>query len=87
MALLMLLRLAIYLALGAIFMQVILSWVNPASPMAPVINALTRPLLQPIQRVVPPIGMIDLAPLIALLLLQLLLIPLAYLERWIGVVI
>ncbi len=87
MALLMLLRLAIYLAIGAIFMQVILSWVNPASPMAPVINALTRPLLQPIQRVVPPIGMIDLAPLIALLLLQLLLIPLAYLERWIGVVI
>jgi YggT family protein len=85
-ALLMLIRLAIYLAIGAIFVQVILSWVNPASPVAPVVSALTRPLLQPIQRIVPPIGMVDLSPLIALLLLQLILmVPLAYLERALGV--
>ncbi|HTE15343.1 MAG TPA: YggT family protein, partial [Burkholderiales bacterium] len=86
MALLMLLRLAIYLAIGAIFLQVILSWVNPSSPVTPVVSALTRPMLQPIQRIVPPIGMVDLSPLIALLLLQLLLmVPLAYLERAVGV--
>lgn len=88
MALVMLARLAIYLAIGAIIMLVVFSWVNPASPMAPVVNALTRPLLRPIQRIVPPIGAVDLAPLIVLLLLQLvLMVPLAYLERWIGVVI
>ncbi|HTD91005.1 MAG TPA: YggT family protein, partial [Burkholderiales bacterium] len=69
MALLMLVRLAIYLAIGAIFLQVILSWVNPTSPVAPVVSALTQPLLRPIQRIVPPIGMVDLSPLIALLLL------------------
>jgi YggT family protein len=85
MALLMLVRLAIYLAIGAIFLQVILSWVNPTSPVTPVINALTGPMLRPIQRVVPSIGMVDLSPLIALLLLQLTLIPLAYLERALGV--
>jgi YggT family protein len=85
-ALLMLLRLAIYLAIGAIFVQVIVSWVNPVSPVAPVVSALTQPLLRPIQRIVPPIGMVDLSPLIALLLLQLvLMVPLTYLERALGV--
>jgi YggT family protein len=86
MAVLMLVRMAIYLAIGVIILQVILSWVNPSSPATPVVSALTRPLLQPIQRVVPLIGNIDLSPLIALLVLQLLLaVPLAYLERAFGV--
>jgi YggT family protein len=85
MALLLLARLAVYFAMGAIFLQVILSWVNPDSPIAPVAHALTRPMLRPIQRLVPPIGAVDLSPLVALLILQLLLIvPLAYLERLIG---
>ncbi len=80
MALLLLLRLAVYFAIGAIFVQAILSWVNPASPLAPVVSALTRPLLRPIQRIVPPIGMVDLSPLVALLILQLILmVPLAWL--------
>jgi len=88
LALVMLLRLAIYLAIGAIILLVIISWVNPASPMYSLIQLLTRPLLRPIQRIVPPIGMVDLSPLIALLLLQLLLmVPLAYLERMIGALI
>jgi YggT family protein len=86
MALLMLVRMVIYLAIGVIILQVILSWVNPNSPAAPVVSALTQPLLKPIQRVVPLIGMVDLSPLIALLLLQLILaVPLAYLERGFGV--
>ena len=82
LALLILAKLAVYLAIGAIIIMVIISWVNPASPMYSLINTLVRPLLRPIQRVVPTIGMIDLSPLIALLLLQLILmVPLAYLER------
>ena len=87
LALVMLLRLAIYLAIGSIILMVIISWVNPASPMVSLVNMLTRPLLRPIQRVVPPIGMVDLSPLIALLLLQLMLMaPLVYLERMIGAI-
>jgi YggT family protein len=85
LALVMLMRLAVYLAIGSIFLMVIISWVNPASPMYSLAATLTRPLLRPIQRVVPPIGMVDLSPLIALLLLQLILmVPLAYLERLLG---
>ena len=85
-ALLMLVRLSIYLAIGVIIVQVILSWVNPSSPVMSVVSALTQPLLRPIQRVVPPIGMVDLSSLIALLLLQLILmVPLRYLERALGV--
>jgi YggT family protein len=85
MALTMLIRMAIYLAMGAIFLQVIVSWVNPGSPITPVVSALTSPLLRPLQRVIPPIGAVDLSPMVALLLLQLILmVPLAYLERALG---
>ncbi len=85
LALVMLMRLAVYLAIGSLILLVIISWVNPASPMYSLINTLTRPLLRPIQRLVPPIGMVDLSPLVALLLLQLILmVPLAYMERLIG---
>jgi len=87
LALVMLLRLALYLTIGSIILMVAISWVNPASPMYSLINMLTRPLLRPIQRVVPPIGMVDLSPLIVLLLLQLILmVPLVYLERMIGAI-
>ena len=81
-AIVMLLRLAVYLAIGAIFLMVIISWVNPSSPMHGLANGLTRPMLRPIQRVVPTIGMVDLSPLIALVVLQLILIvPIAWAEQ------
>ena len=51
-----------------------LSWVNPYSPLGPVVHQFTRPLLAPIQRFVPPIANIDLSPLVAILALQLVLI-------------
>ncbi len=88
LAFVMLLRLAVYLAMGCIFLLVIISWVNPASPMYSLVNTLTRPLLKPLQRVIPPIGMVDLSPLVALLLLQLILmVPLSYLERMLGFIV
>ena len=66
-------RLSIYLLIGALFLQAILSWVSPYSPLAQPIAQLTRPFLRPIQRLVPPIAAIDLSPLIAILLAQLVL--------------
>ena len=81
-AVVMLLRLGVYLAIGVIIVMVIISWVNPHSPMYGLINTLARPMLKPVQRVVPTIGMVDLSPLIALVILQLLLIlPIAWLEQ------
>lgn len=73
-ALLATLRLCVYVMIGALIAQAVLSWVNPYSPLAPPVNQFTRPLLAPIQRVLPPLGMFDLSPLVAILVLQLLLI-------------
>ncbi|MGH8719660.1 MAG: YggT family protein, partial [Burkholderiales bacterium] len=61
--------------------QAILSWVNPYSPIAPVLDAMTRPFLRPIQQRVPMVGNVDLSPLIILVVCQLILIvPVAALE-------
>jgi YggT family protein len=70
------LRLAVHLAMAVVLVTALLSWVNPYAPLAPFFNALARPLLAPIQRVVPPIGGIDLSPLVLLLGLQVLLMVL-----------
>ena len=66
-------QLAVYLVMGALILQAVLSWVNPYSPIAPLLNSVTRPFLRPFQRVIPLIGGVDLSPLAALLVCQLLL--------------
>jgi YggT family protein len=63
----------VYGFIGLIIIEAIFSWVNPHAPMAPFIRALNDPLLRPLRRVIPPLGGIDLTPLVALLLLQILL--------------
>jgi YggT family protein len=67
------LRLVAYVILGATIGVVVLSWVNPHAPLAPLFDALSAPFLQPFQRMVPLIGGIDLSPLFLLLVLQILL--------------
>lgn len=77
------LRLVLYSLIGFVLLQAILSWINPFSPLAPVFYALSRPVLAPFQKVVPPLGGIDLSPLVALIVVQLLLVaPVAGLERY-----
>jgi YggT family protein len=70
------LRVAIWVWVIALLAMAIVSWINPYSPFGPPLAQLTRPILKPIQRVVPPVGRIDLSPLVAILLLQVLLIVL-----------
>ena len=65
-----LLRSILYIFIGALLLQAVLSWINPYSPIAGPIRQLTRSLLAPIQRVIPPISGIDLSPLVVILLLQ-----------------
>ena len=65
-----LLRLTVYIMIGALILQAVLSWINPYSPLAPTVNQLTRPLLDPLRRFIPLIAGIDLSPLVAILLLQ-----------------
>ena len=65
-----LLRLAIYIVIGALILQAVLSWINPHSPLAAPASQLTRPILDPIRRLVPLVAGIGLSPLVAFLLLQ-----------------
>lgn len=62
------------LALSGLSMLVIvfaiLSWVQTRSPMMGLLARLVAPLLQPIRRIVPLVGGIDLSPLVLLVLLQ-----------------
>jgi YggT family protein len=68
-----LLRLAVYILIGALILQAVLSWTNPYSPLAGPANQLTSPVLDPIRRIIPTISGIDLSPLVVILLLQALL--------------
>jgi YggT family protein len=76
-----LLRASLYLLIGVIIVQVIISWVNPHAPLAPVFDALTRPFYAMFRRVIPTIGNVDLSPLLVLVIAQIALILLDNLER------
>lgn len=69
-----LIRWTLYLAQLMILIAAVLSWVNPFSPLLPVFDALTAPLLAPLRRLLPRAGRIDFSPLVALLLIQIALI-------------
>ena len=73
LALIAVLRIGLYLLMGVIIVSALLSWVNPYAPLAPLFNLIARPFLSPLQRIVPPIGGIDLSPMVLLLILQVLL--------------
>jgi YggT family protein len=76
-----LLRASLYLLIGVIIVQVVISWVNPYAPLAPVFDALTRPFYAVFRRFVPTIGNVDLSPLFVLVVAQILLILLDNLAR------
>lgn len=75
------LKMLIYIVLGATLLQALLSWINPGSPVAPLLDAMTRPFLRQFRRRIPPVGNVDLSPLFLLVICQLLLmLPVAWLE-------
>ena len=58
--------------LVAIIIRVILSWVNPGhyNPVVGLVDRLASPVLRPIQKLLPPMGGLDLSPLFAILLIM-----------------
>lgn len=68
-----LLKWTLWLLTVLVLLLAVLSWVNPHAPIAPTVDALTRPFLAPIRRVVPLVGGVDLSPLLLILLVQVLL--------------
>jgi len=84
-AVLKLLVLTVNLYAFTLFVQAILSWLGPGvnNPASNVLWSLNEPMLRPVRRIIPPLSGLDLAPLVLMLLLQVLarLIPLPGLFR------
>jgi YggT family protein len=56
----------------AIIIRALMSWFNP-SPENPIVRfviEITEPVLAPLRRIVPRIGMIDITPIVAILLMN-----------------
>ncbi len=56
----------------AILARVLLSFINP-NPYHPVVRLIyqmTEPILGPLRRVIPPLGMFDITPIVALIILN-----------------
>lgn len=55
----------------AIFARAIISWfpIDQNGPVVRALDAITEPILEPLRRVVPRIGMIDITPMVAILLI------------------
>jgi YggT family protein len=74
-------KMSVYILLVATLVQALLSWVNPHTALAPVLDALTRPFLRPIQKRLPLLGGVDLSPLVLIIACQLvLMVPVAWME-------
>lgn len=74
--------LAVYLLIGLTLVRAVLSWVNPYSPLMPVVAQLTEPFMRPLRRVIPTIANVDVSPLVLLLIFQLvLMVPLQATEQ------
>jgi YggT family protein len=57
---------------AAIFIRVLLSWfpIDPRNPLVTALYEVTEPILEPLRRFIPRLGMIDITPLVAILLIQ-----------------
>jgi YggT family protein len=55
-----------------ILIRIVMSWVAPNnySPMTAMLNALAEPVLRPFRRLIPPIGGLDISPILAIIILQ-----------------
>ncbi|HEC04626.1 MAG TPA: YggT family protein, partial [Thiothrix sp.] len=67
-----LLEMIVWVYIIAIIIQVVVSWLGNThgNPVIPLINSLTEPLVRPVRKVIPPIAMIDLSPMVVIILLQ-----------------
>ncbi len=59
---------------AAILGRVIMSWINPAQDnlISKILHEITEPILGPIRRVLPSMGMLDLSPMVALIVMMIL---------------
>jgi len=65
-------RVLFFILQFAIIIRALMSWFNPSpdNPVARIVYEITEPVLGPLRRIVPRIGMIDITPIVAILLMQ-----------------
>ena len=71
LALITVLQWVIFGLTGLLILEVIFSWVNPYAPLAPFVRSLNAPLLNPVRRVIPLLGGLDLSIMAVIFMLQL----------------
>jgi len=78
-----LLEMILYIFIIAIIVIAIASWIAPGgyNPVLNLLNQLTRPILRPVQRLIRPVSGLDLSPLVALIILNLLLLAIPHINR------
>ena len=64
---------SIYLFFAAIIIMIVASWVNPYSyhPIVTLARSIAEPIMAPARRLLPPIGGLDLSPILVFIFLQL----------------
>ena len=64
-----LISLSVNLFVFAIIIRVVLSWISPGlhNPATALVSTLTEPVLQPIRRLLPPMGGFDLSPMLTII--------------------
>jgi YggT family protein len=72
-ALLTVVKWALNLLIWLTILMALLSWLNPRSPAMPLLYQLTAPFLNPLRRILPQLGGIDLSPILLFVIVQILL--------------
>ncbi|MBU6459526.1 MAG: YggT family protein [Proteobacteria bacterium] len=69
-----LIEILLHILMGVVIIQAILSWVAPYNSAQPMLDSLSWPVMRYARRILPPIGGVDLSPLLILIMCQLILI-------------
>lgn len=71
-----LIRSVIWVYIIALILMAVISWIGSSqgNPVSPLVNSLVSPLVTPVRRRMPPVGMLDLSPMVVMIGLYILLI-------------
>ena len=77
---------AIEVYIWIIIARIILSWVkiNPYTPLVRFVYEITEPVLGFFRRVIPPVGVLDLSPIVVFFILKIVQVALVNLLHWVG---
>ncbi|MBL8483066.1 MAG: YggT family protein [Rhodocyclaceae bacterium] len=79
-----LIRLSVFFLMFVVIVAAVMSWISSYNPLATVLTGIARPFLRPFQRMLPPVGGVDLSPLLLLLVLQMVLLLIGWARSGLG---